>query len=73
MENSIDDNVILEDADEIASFTILDLIDNQLEIIANVIELPIDVYDKMHEDIVKTVILSFRVINKAQIKLLKNL
>jgi len=73
VENSIDDNVILEDADEIASFTILDLIDNQLEIIANVIELPIDVYDKMHEDIVKTVILSFRVINQAQIKLLKNL
>ena len=73
MENSIEDNIPLEDGDEIASFTILDVIDNQLNIISNVIEMPIETYDKMHEDIVKTIILSFRVINKAQIKLLKNL
>ena len=73
MENSIEDNIVIEDANEIACFTILDVIDNQLEIIANIIELPIDTYDKMHEDIVKTMTLSFRVINKAQIKLLKSL
>jgi hypothetical protein len=70
MENSID-NTIVEDGKE--SISILDIIDNQLTILQTIHDMPTDAYDKQHEDIVKAMSLAFRVIQKAQVKLLKNL
>jgi hypothetical protein len=70
MENSID-NTINENGAE--SISILEIIDNQLTILQTIYDMPTDSYDKQHEDIVKAMSLAFRVIQKAQVKLLKNL
>lgn len=66
-----DDNIIIEDGDE--SISILDIIETQLTVLETMQDMPTDTYDKQHEDIVKAMSLAFRVIQKAQVKLLKNL
>lgn len=55
------------------AFSILDVIDNQLTIINTLHELPTDAYDKQPEDVIKCLSLAFRVIQKAQVKLLKTI
>ena len=71
-----EDNIIYHppsEYDEMKSMTLLEIIDNQLTIIQTIHDMPTDAYDKQQEDIVKAMSLAFRVIQKAQVKLLKNL
>lgn len=71
-----EDNIIYHppsEYDEMKSMTLLEIIDNQLTIIQTIHDMPTDAYDKQQEDIVKAMSLAFRVIQKAQVKILKNL
>lgn len=71
-----DDKIIFHPPDEdeeVKSMTLLDIIDNQLTILQTIHDMPSDCYDKQQEDIVKTMSLAFRVIQKAQVKILKSL
>lgn len=69
MEKSIED--IIEDGEE--AISILDIIETQLTVLQTLHDMPTDAYDKQHEDIVKTMSLAFRVIQKAQVKILKGI
>lgn len=73
MENSIEREEDLILGDDVEPITIIDIIESQLTVIESVRDIPTETYDKLHEDIVKTMSLAFRVIQKAQIKILKNL
>jgi hypothetical protein len=66
-----EDNIIIEDGEE--SISILNIIEAQLAVLLTLQDMPTDAYDKQYEDIVKAMSLAFRVIQKAQVKLLKNL
>ena len=71
-----DDNIIshaLSEDDEGQSLTLLEIIDNQLTVLQTIHDMPTDAYDKQQEDIVKAMSLAFRVIQKAQVKILKSL
>lgn len=70
-----DDNIIQPPNvdDEVESMTLLEIIDNQLTVLQTIYDMPTDCYDKQQEDIVKAMSLAFRVIQKAQVKILKSL
>ena len=55
------------------SITILEIIESQLYIISEVMSQADDIYDKQHEDKVKTIAKAFKVIQKAQDTLMRNL
>ena len=55
------------------TISLLDIIENQLTVIETVKDLPTDSYDKLPEDVIKCLSLAFRVIQKAQVKLLKTI
>lgn len=55
------------------TISLLDIIENQLTVIETVKDLPTDAYDKEPEDVIKCLSLAFRVIQKAQVKLLKTI
>lgn len=64
------DDLVLGDL-EPETISLLDIIENQLTVIETVKDLPTDSYDKLPEDVIKCLSLAFRVIQKAQVKLLK--
>lgn len=68
-------DIIIEDGqpEQEDGFNLLDIIENQLYIVSEVIALDNDIYDKLHEDKVRTITKAFKVINAAQDTLLKNL
>jgi hypothetical protein len=55
------------------SITILDIIESQLYIISEVMAQADDIYDKQHQDKVETIAKAFKVIQKAQDTLMRNL
>jgi hypothetical protein len=55
------------------SITILEIIENQLYIISEVMAQADDIYDKQHQDKVETIAKAFKVIQKAQDTLMRNL
>lgn len=67
-----EDGLILGDP-EPETFSLLDVIENQLTVINTLHDLPTETYDKMPEDVVKCLSLAFRVIQKIQVKLLKTI
>lgn len=59
--------------DDIQDFGTLDVIDTQLQIIATMQEMDVNIYDNQDEDKVKVMSLAMKVIMKAQKKLLEKL
>jgi hypothetical protein len=55
------------------SITILDIIESKLYIISEVMAQADDIYDKQHQDKVETIAKAFKVIQKAQDTLMRNL
>jgi hypothetical protein len=68
-------DIIIEDGtpNQEEDFTLLDIIENQIYIITEIMALDVDLYDKFHEDRVRTVTKAFKVIQKAQDIFLQNL
>jgi hypothetical protein len=66
-------DIIIEDPEPEDGFSLLDIIDNQMYVIANIVDLDTSAYEKMEEDRIKALSLAFRVIQKIQVKLLKTI
>lgn len=66
-------DIVIEDPEPEDGFSLLDIIDNQMYVIANIVDLDTSAYEKMEEDRIKALSLAFRVIQKIQVKLLKTI
>jgi hypothetical protein len=66
-------DIIIEEPEPEDGFSLLDIIDNQMFVIANIVDLDTSAYEKMEEDRIKALSLAFRVIQKIQVKLLKTI
>lgn len=64
------ENIVLE---EVQDRFEMDIIENQVYLIANIYELPDELYDNMAADKIKAISQAFRVIYKAQKSLLDKL
>ena len=69
---TMEEDLILGEPEK-ESITILEIIESQLYIISEVMAQGDDIYDKQHEDKVKTIAKAFKVIQKAQDTLMRNL
>lgn len=61
------------DESEDVSMSALDIIDTQLQVIATCMEMDSFLYDTLDEDKIRTVSLSFQIINAVQNKILEKL
>ena len=69
---TMEEDLILGEPEK-ESITILEIIENQLYIISEVMAQADDIYDKQHQDKVETIAKAFKVIQKAQDTLMRNL
>ena len=69
------EKVIFHESDESedVSMSALDIIDTQLQVIATCMEMDNFLYDTLDEDKIRTVSLSFQIINAVQNKILEKL
>jgi hypothetical protein len=69
------EKVIFHESDESedVSMSALDIIDTQLQVIATCMDMDSFLYDKLDEDKIRTVSLSFQIINAVQNKILEKL
>jgi hypothetical protein len=69
------EKVIFQESDESedVSMSGLDIIDTQLQVIATCMEMDSFLYDTLDEDKIRTVSLSFQIINAVQNKILEKL
>jgi hypothetical protein len=69
------EKVIFQESDESedVSMSALDIIDTQLQVIATCMDMDSFLYDTLDEDKIKTVSLSFQIINAVQNKILEKL
>lgn len=69
------EKVIFQESDESedVALSALDIIDTQLQVIATCMEMDSFLYDSLDEDKIKTVSMSFQIINAVQRKILEKL
>jgi hypothetical protein len=69
------EKVIFQESDESedVSMSALDIIDTQLQVIATCMDMDSFLYDTLDEDKIRTVSLSFKIINAVQNKILEKL
>lgn len=69
------EKVIFQESDESedVAMSALDIIDTQLQVIATCMEMDSFLYDSLDEDKIKTVSMSFQIINAVQRKILEKL
>jgi hypothetical protein len=69
------EKVIFQESDESedVALSALDIIDTQLQVIATCMEMDSFLYDTLDEDKIRTVSLSFQIINAVQNKILEKL
>jgi hypothetical protein len=69
------EKVIFQESDESeeVSISALDIIDTQLQVIATCMDMDSFLYDTLDEDKIRTVSLSFQIINAVQNKILEKL
>jgi hypothetical protein len=69
------EKVIFQESDESedVSMSALDIIDTQLQVIATCMDMDSFLYDTLDEDKIRTVSLSFQIINAVQNKILEKL
>jgi hypothetical protein len=69
------EKVIFQESDESedVSISALDIIDTQLQVIATCMDMESFLYDTLDEDKIRTVSLSFQIINAVQNKILEKL